>query len=98
MRLIIAPVSRRVLNEALADGTIAALSEAGATFISPGCGPCVGTHEGVPGDGEVVISTANRNFQGRMGNPNAQIYLASPAVVAASVLAGAIADPDEVAP
>ena len=98
VRLIIAPVSRRVLNQALADGTIAALSEAGATFISPGCGPCVGTHEGVPGDGEVVISTANRNFQGRMGNPNAQIYLASPAVVAASVLAGAIADPAEVAP
>ncbi|HQY23555.1 MAG TPA: 3-isopropylmalate dehydratase large subunit [Thermoflexales bacterium] len=98
VRLIIAPVSRRVFNHALADGTIAALSEAGATFIPAGCGPCVGTHEGVPGDGEVVISTANRNYQGRMGNPNAQIYLASPAVVAASVLAGAIADPAVVAP
>lgn len=94
-RLLIAPVSRRVFNEALADGTIAALSEAGASFISPGCGPCVGTHEGVPGDGEVVISSANRNFQGRMGNPRADIYLASPAVVAASVLAGMIEAPAE---
>jgi 3-isopropylmalate/(R)-2-methylmalate dehydratase large subunit len=95
-RLVIAPASRAVFNAALRDGTLAALSEAGATFISPGCGPCVGTHEGVPGDGEVVISSTNRNFQGRMGNPRAHIYLASPAVVAASVLAGEIAAPDDV--
>ncbi|MCL6509789.1 MAG: 3-isopropylmalate dehydratase large subunit [Anaerolineae bacterium] len=95
-RLVIAPASRAVFNAALRDGTLATLSEAGATFISPGCGPCVGTHEGVPGDGEVVISSTNRNFQGRMGNPKAQIYLASPAVVAASVLAGEIAAPDDV--
>lgn len=98
VRLVIAPASRAIFNAALRDGTIAALSEAGATFISAGCGPCVGTHEGVPGDGEVVISSTNRNFRGRMGNPNAQIYLASPAVVAASVLAGEICEPCDVAP
>jgi len=94
VRLIIAPASKQVFNEALRDGTAAILSEAGATFITSGCGPCVGSHLGVPGDGEVVISSANRNFQGRMGNPKAFIYLGSPAVVAASALAGEIAEPE----
>jgi 3-isopropylmalate/(R)-2-methylmalate dehydratase large subunit len=83
-----------VFNDALRDGTIETLSEAGATFITSGCGPCVGSHLGVPGDGEVVISSTNRNFKGRMGNPNAEIYLASPAVVAASAVAGEIAEPE----
>ncbi|GAB4506625.1 MAG: 3-isopropylmalate dehydratase large subunit [Anaerolineales bacterium] len=95
VRLIIAPASRKVFNDALKDGTIQILSDAGATFITSGCGPCVGSHLGVPGDGEVVISSTNRNFQGRMGNPKAQIYLASPAVVAASALAGEITEPTE---
>jgi 3-isopropylmalate/(R)-2-methylmalate dehydratase large subunit len=90
IRLIIAPASRQVFNAALADGTIATLSAAGATFITSGCGPCVGTHQGVPGDHETIISSTNRNFRGRMGNPNAQIYLASPAVVAAAAVAGKI--------
>lgn len=94
VRLLIAPASKRVFAAALADGTIAALTEAGATFITSGCGPCVGTHQGVPADGETIISSTNRNFQGRMGNPKATIYLASPAVVAASALAGEIAAPD----
>ncbi|MEP0804257.1 MAG: 3-isopropylmalate dehydratase large subunit [Chloroflexota bacterium] len=94
VRLIIAPASRKVFNDALKDGTIQILSDAGATFITSGCGPCVGSHLGVPGDGEVVISSTNRNFQGRMGNPKAQIYLASPAVVAASALAGEIVEPN----
>lgn len=92
-RLIIAPASKKVFNDALKDGTIQILSDAGATFITSGCGPCVGSHLGVPGDGEVVISSTNRNFQGRMGNPKAQVYLASPAVVAASALAGEIVEP-----
>lgn len=90
VRMVIAPASRQTLIDALADGTVQTLVEAGATFINSGCGPCVGSHEGVPGDGEVVISAANRNFKGRMGNPNAQIYLGSPATVAASALHGCI--------
>lgn len=95
VRLIIAPASKRVFDEALRDGTVALLSAAGATFITSGCGPCVGTHQGIPGDGEVVISSTNRNFQGRMGNRNASIYLGSPAVVAASALQGEITNPVE---
>ncbi len=95
VRLLIAPASKAVFDAALADGTVAALSAAGATFMTAGCGPCVGTHQGVPGDEEVVISTANRNFRGRMGNPNAHIYLASPAVVAAAALTGEITNPAE---
>ena len=93
VRLIIAPASKRVFDAALGDGTVRSLSAAGATFITSGCGPCVGTHQGIPGDGEVIISSTNRNFRGRMGNPNASIYLASPAVVAASALQGEITDP-----
>jgi 3-isopropylmalate/(R)-2-methylmalate dehydratase large subunit len=94
VRLVIAPASKKVFNQALQDGTIEILSNAGAAFITSGCGPCVGSHLGVPGDGEVVISSANRNFKGRMGNPNALVYLGSPAVVAASALAGEIVEPE----
>ncbi|MGB9751814.1 3-isopropylmalate dehydratase large subunit [Roseiflexus castenholzii] len=96
VRLIIAPASRQVFMMALQDGTIAALTESGATFITAGCGPCVGTHQGIPGNGENVITSTNRNFRGRMGNPHASIYLASPAVVAASALRGVITDPADV--
>jgi len=96
MRLIMAPASKAVFNAALKDGTAAILSEAGATFITSGCGPCVGTHQGVPGNDEAVISSTNRNFRGRMGNPNADVYLASPAVVAATAVAGEIVHPDQV--
>ena len=92
-RLIIGPASQKVYLDAVKDGTVETLVKAGAVFIPPGCGPCVGTHNGVPGDAEVVISAANRNFVGRMGNPRASVYLASSATVAASARAGEITDP-----
>lgn len=95
VKLIVAVSSRSILLEALKSGIIDILIKAGAVIVAPGCGPCVGTHNGIPADSEVVISSANRNFKGRMGNPNAFIYLASPATVAASAIKGFIADPRE---
>jgi 3-isopropylmalate/(R)-2-methylmalate dehydratase large subunit len=93
VRFIVAPASRQILLEGIEAGYIQTLVKAGAALVTPGCGPCVGTHNGVPSDGENVISTANRNFKGRMGNSNAFIYLGSPATVAASVIEGKITDP-----
>ncbi|MFO3797501.1 MAG: aconitase family protein, partial [Anaerolineales bacterium] len=94
-RLVVIPASQQVLQQALRQGILAILLEAGAILGTPGCGPCMGNHLGIPSAGEVVISTANRNFKGRMGQPDAEIYLASPAVVAASAVLGRIGSPLE---
>jgi len=95
-RLLVIPASSQVLSEAMARGYIQTFVECGAVIGGPGCGPCMGNHMGVPAPGEVTISTANRNFRGRMGTREAEIYLANPAVVAASAVAGMIADPREI--
>jgi 3-isopropylmalate/(R)-2-methylmalate dehydratase large subunit len=95
-RLLVIPASSEVYRDALKAGYVQTLIEAGAVFGTPGCGPCMGVHMGVLGPGEACISTANRNFKGRMGQPDAEIYLASPAVVAASAIRGVISDPREI--
>jgi 3-isopropylmalate/(R)-2-methylmalate dehydratase large subunit len=95
-RLLVIPASSQVLQDALRLGYLETLLSAGAALGTPGCGPCMGNHLGVPAPGEATISTANRNFRGRMGTRDAEIYLASPAVVAASAAAGAIAHPRDV--
>jgi methanogen homoaconitase large subunit len=96
MRLMVVPASSQVLQAAVEDGTLSKLLDAGATIGTPSCGPCIGRHMGVLGEGEVCVSTANRNFRGRMGSPDSFIYLSSPQVAAATALTGRITDPREV--
>ena len=92
-RMLIFPASGKVFRQALAKGYVGAFMQAGAVVMNSGCGPCLGIHEGALGDGETALSTTNRNFKGRMGNPNSEVYLCSPAVAAASALTGVISDP-----
>jgi homoaconitase/3-isopropylmalate dehydratase large subunit len=95
IRMVVIPSSGEVLQRAAADGTLSTLLAAGATIGTPGCGPCMGNHMGVPAPNEASITSANRNFRGRMGTRDAPIYLASPYVVAASAITGVLTDPRE---
>ena len=97
VRMIVTPASSRVYEQAAGEGILADLSAAGAIVEGPGCGPCFGGHLGLLAAGERCLGTHNRNFRGRMGSPEGEIYLGSPATAAASALAGAIADPRELA-
>ena len=95
VRLLVFPASGRVYRQALERGYVATLMNAGAVVMNSGCGPCLGIHEGALADGDVALSTTNRNFKGRMGNPSSEVYLCSPAVAAASAITGVITDPRE---
>ena len=93
VRMLVFPASARIYRQALKDGYLATLMDAGAVVMNSGCGPCLGVHQGALADGDVALATTNRNFKGRMGNPAAEVYLCSPAVAAASAITGVITDP-----
>jgi homoaconitase/3-isopropylmalate dehydratase large subunit len=92
VRMLVFPASTEVYLEVLKKGWITDLVEAGCVIMNPGCGPCMGNHEGVPADGEVTLATSNRNFKGRLGNKESFVYLVSPMTAAVSALTGKIVD------
>jgi homoaconitase/3-isopropylmalate dehydratase large subunit len=94
VRLLVIPASRQVYLDAVERGYIEIFLEAGALVLNPGCGPCLGAHQGLLAPGEVCISTTNRNFKGRMGSSDSYVYLASPATVAQSAITGEISAPE----
>jgi 3-isopropylmalate/(R)-2-methylmalate dehydratase large subunit len=94
-RMLVFPASGRIYTQALEKGYLQEFMRAGAVVMNPGCGPCLGVHQGALGDEEVALATTNRNFKGRMGNPKSEVYLCSPAVAAASAVTGVITDPRE---
>ena len=96
MRCIVIPGTQDIYLQAIKEGIAEVFIKAGAVFSTPTCGPCLGGHMGVLAKGERAISTTNRNFVGRMGHVESEVYLASPAVAAASAVAGYIADPDKI--
>lgn len=96
VRMLVFPATWRIYKQALKKGYLEQLMDAGAVIMNPGCGCCLGVHQGALADGEVALATTNRNFKGRMGNPNAEVYLCSPAVAAASAVTGVITDPRKV--
>lgn len=94
-RMLVFPASGKIFRQALGKGYVGSLMQAGAVVMNSGCGPCLGIHEGALGDGETALSTTNRNFKGRMGNPNSEVFLCSPAVAAASAITGVITNPQK---
>ena len=96
VRLIVFPATQKIWLQALREGLLETLVEAGAAVSTPTCGPCLGGHMGILAKGERAVATTNRNFVGRMGHPESEVYLSSPAVAAASAITGKISSPEEV--
>ena len=93
LRMLVLPATRTIYAQAMRKGYLRTFLDAGAVILNPGCGPCLGAHEGILAAGEKCLATTNRNFKGRMGSPESEVYLASPAVAAATAIKGEIADP-----